>query len=82
MEKLRNQQEDEASLQRRNKKKHLLDSIVVNNAVEIEELSKRAEKVEKPENATDIIREYEEILRAKKRTSSWLHFTKEKFLNA
>ena len=48
-------------------KKQLLDSMAINNAVEIEELNKRAERVEKPEDAADIIREYEEILRAKKK---------------
>ena len=53
-----------------------------NNVVEIEELNNRAEKVEKPENAADIIKEYEEILRAKKKVSSWLRIIKEKVLNA
>ena len=48
-------------------KKQLLDSMDINNASEIEELNKRAERVEKPEDAADIIREYEEILRAKKK---------------
>ena len=47
-------------------KKQLLDSMATNNAIEIEKLNNRAEKVEKPEDAADIIREYEEILRAKK----------------
>ena len=47
-------------------KKQLLDSMATNNAVEIEELNDRAEKVEKPEDAAEIIREYEEIIRAKK----------------
>ena len=56
--------------------------MATNNAVKIEKLNNRADKVEKPEDAADIIREYEEILRAKKRASSWLRFTKEKFLNA
>ena len=37
-----------------------------NNAVEIEELNDRAEKVEKPEDGADIIREHEEVLRVKK----------------
>ena len=41
--------------------------MAINNAVEIEELNERAEKVEKPEDAANIIREYEEILRAKKK---------------
>ena len=44
--------------------------MATNNAVEIEELNDRAEKVERPEDAADIIRKYEEILRAKKRVSS------------
>ena len=60
-------------------KKQLLDSMAINNAVEIEELNNRAERVENPEDAADIIREYEEIFCAKKRISSWLRFTKERF---
>ena len=63
-------------------KKQLLDSMAINNAVEIEELNERAERVEKLEDAADIIREYVEILRAKKRALSWLRFIKEKFSNA
>ena len=45
--------------------------MVINSTVEIKELNERAEKVEKPEDAANIIMEYEEILRAKKRASSW-----------
>ena len=56
--------------------------MAIKNAVEIEELNERAERVGKPEDAADIIREYEEILRAKKRASSWSRFIKEKFSNA
>ena len=41
--------------------------MATNNAAEIEELNDRAEKVERPEDAADIIREYEEILRAKRK---------------
>ena len=41
--------------------------MVINSTVEIKELNKRAEKVEKPEDAADIIMEYEEIFRAKKK---------------
>ena len=63
-------------------KKQLLDSMDINNASEIEELNKRAERVEKPEDAADIIREYEEFFVRKKRASSWLRFIKEKFSNA
>ena len=46
-------------------KKQLIESIAINNAVEIEELNELAEKVQKPEDAADIIKQYEEILRAK-----------------
>ena len=48
-------------------KKQLLESIAVNNAVEIDEISKRADKVEKPEDAANIIKQHGEILRTKKK---------------
>ena len=48
-------------------KKQLLESITINNAIEIDEINKRADKVEKPEDAADIIKEYEEILHAKRK---------------
>ena len=48
-------------------KKQLIESITTNNAVEIEELNERAERVEKPEDAADIIKEYEQILRTKRK---------------
>ena len=35
--------------------------MAIKNTVEIEELNERAERVGKPEDAADIIREYEEI---------------------
>ena len=63
-------------------KQHLLDSMATNNAIEIEELNERAERVEKPEDAVHIIMEYKEIIRAKKKVSSWLRIIKEKFSNA
>ena len=63
-------------------KKQLLDSKAINNAVEIEEVNERAEKIEKPEDAVHIIMEYEEVLRAKKRESLRLRIIKEKFSNA
>ena len=48
-------------------KKHLIESITINNTVEIEELNKQAQKVEKLEDAADIIKQYEEILRTKRK---------------
>ena len=41
--------------------------MAINNAVEIEELNKRAKRLEKPEDAADIIKEYKEILCAKRK---------------
>ena len=42
----------------------MLESITINNTVETDEINKRANKVEKPKDAVDIIKEYEESLRA------------------
>ena len=62
-------------------KKQLLYSMATNNAVEIKELNDRAEKVEKPEDAAEIIRDTKKLYVRKKKTSSWLCITNEKFLN-
>ena len=51
--------------------------MAINNPVEIEELNERAERVEKPEDAADII--MEKFFVRKKRASSWLRFIQEKF---
>ena len=67
VEKLWNRQEDKPFRKRRNEKKHLLDSIVISNAIEIEDLNNRADKIEEPEDAANIIKEYEEILRERKK---------------
>ena len=48
-------------------KKQLIEPITINNTVEIDDLNKLAEKVEKPEEAADIIKQYEEILRTKRK---------------
>ena len=48
-------------------KKQLLEFITINNAVEIDEINKLADKVEKPEHAANIIKEYEETFRTKKK---------------
>ena len=45
----------------------MLESITINNDVEIDEINKRADRVEKLEDAVNIIKEYEEILRAKRK---------------
>ena len=48
-------------------KKQLIESIIINNTIEIGEQNQLAEKVEKPEEAADIIKQYEEILRTKRK---------------
>ena len=48
-------------------KKQLIESIIINNAVEIDHLNKLAEKVEKPEDTAIIIKQYKEILCTKKK---------------
>ena len=45
----------------------MIESITIDNAVEVEELNKLAEKVQKPEEAADIIKQYQKILRTKRK---------------
>ena len=47
-------------------KKQLIDSLVNNDTSEMEELNEKADKVEKPEDAATIIKEYEGLIRTKK----------------
>ena len=48
-------------------KKQLIDSIVNNNTIETDELNEKANKVEKPKDAAEIIKQFEEIIRTKKK---------------
>ena len=48
-------------------KKQLTESIIINNAIKINNLKELAEKVRKPEEAADKIKQYEEILRTKRK---------------
>ena len=43
-------------------KQQLIDFLVKNDTIEREELNKRAEKVDEPDDAANIINEYEETL--------------------
>ena len=59
-------EEDEATQRRRSKT--AADRFPVNNdTIETVELNEKAEKVQKPEEAADIIKEYEEILHTKRK---------------
>ena len=48
-------------------KKHLIESIVINGIIETDELNKKAEEVQKPEDAAAVIKQYKEIIRTKKK---------------
>ena len=48
-------------------KKQLIESMVVNEVVETDELNKQVEEVQKPKDAADLIKQYENIIRTKKK---------------
>ena len=48
-------------------KKQLLESIVINEVVESEELNREAEEVQDPEEAAMVIQKYERIIKTKKK---------------
>ena len=62
-------------------KKQLIESIIINNAVEIDHLNKLDEKVQKPEDAAIIIKQYEEIHHTKERASYLYLIIKASFSN-
>ena len=48
-------------------KKQLIESMVINDIDETDELNQKVEEVQKPEQAVAVIRQYEEIIRTKKK---------------
>ena len=48
-------------------KKQLLESIIINEVVESEELNKEAEEIQQPEEAAKVIKQYEDIIKTKKK---------------
>ena len=48
-------------------KKQLIKSIVINYVIKTDELNKQAEEVQDPEDAADLIKQYENIIRTKKK---------------
>ena len=48
-------------------KKQLLELIIINEVVESEELNKEAEEIKEPEKAAKIIKQYEDIIKTKKK---------------
>ena len=48
-------------------KKQLLELIIINEVVESEELNKEAEEMQEPKKAAKIIKQYEDIIKTKKK---------------
>ena len=48
-------------------KKHLLDSMIIDEVVEFEDLNKEAKEMQDPEKAAEIIKQYEDIIKTKKK---------------
>ena len=48
-------------------KKQLTNSIVNNDIIETKELNEKTDKLEKPEDAAVVIKQYEDIIRTKKK---------------
>ena len=47
-------------------RKQLIELMVVNEAIESDELNKQAEEVQDPKEAADVIKQYEDIIQTKK----------------
>ena len=45
----------------------MIDSIINNDLIETEELNEKSDKAEKPEDAAAVIKQYEDIIRIKKK---------------
>ena len=48
-------------------KKQLLESIIINEVVEPEELNNKAEEIQESEEAAEVIKQYEYIIKTKKK---------------
>ena len=53
-------------MKRRNKKQ-LLHSMIIDGNLEFDDLKKEAEEIQNPEKAAEIIRQYEDIIKTKKK---------------
>ena len=47
--------------------KHLIESMDVDEAIELDDLNKQAEEVQDPKKAADVIKQYEDVIRRKKK---------------
>ena len=49
------------------KKQFILESIIIDEVVEFEDLNKEAEEIREPEKAAEVIKQYEDIIKMKKK---------------
>ena len=54
-------------------KKQLLDSMVIDEVVESDDLNKEDEETQDPEKAAEIIKQYEDIIKMKKKRDNKRH---------
>ena len=52
-------------------KKQLLDSMIIDEVVEFEDLNKEAEEIQDSEKAAEIIKRYDDIIKTIKNTSNY-----------
>ena len=60
-------------------KKQLLDSMIIDENLEFDDLNKEAEEIQDPEKAAEIIKRYEDIIKTKKKGIIRNYKEKEKF---
>ena len=60
--------------------KQLLESIIINEVGESEELNKKAEEIQESEEAAELIKQYEHIIKTKKKGIIRTCIIKERFL--
>ena len=66
-------------LSKTEKKKQMLGSIIINEVVESEELIKEAEEIQQPEEVAKVIKQYEGIIKTKKKVIISIAYYQGKF---
>ena len=60
-------------------KKQLLDSIIIDEVLEFEDLNKEAEEIQDPEKAAEIIKRYEDAIKTKKKGIIYVAYHQERY---
>ena len=58
----------------------MLESIIINEVVESEELNQKAEEIQESEEAAEVIKQYEYIIKTREKESQASRIIKERFL--